>query len=460
MRVLLWHGYLLSGSGSNLYTANVVRMWRRWGHDVLLLCQERHAGDFNFVDEHGDFSAGNDRFETVASGVSDATGRLRVVRPRIGEVLPVYVYDQYEGVTAKPFVDLSDEELDHYTSANIRALVTAIEHHRPDVIITGHEVMGPYIALQACRRTDSAYVAKLHGSALEYAVKKQRRYEHFAKEGLNGARVVVGGSRYMIREASSVVPGWESRAVVINPGCDVDIFAPRPRRRSAAPTVGYVGKLIGSKGVHNLLAALGLTATIKLEAVIVGYGGFEHALHELWSALRTKDLGLVRAIAERGDDRPLPHLLSLLESGRVTGEYWERITSVTLEWSGRLEHGPLSEVLPGFDVLVVPSELAEAFGMVAAEAAACGVLPIVPRHSGIGEVGEAVEEALGVRRLVTFDPDDPIEGIARCIDAVFSLSFEERQQFSQRAAALARERWSWERVAQRLLDVALQEAQL
>jgi len=49
MRILLWHGYLLSGSGSNLYTVNIARIWRSEGHDVLLMCQERSAGAFTFV---------------------------------------------------------------------------------------------------------------------------------------------------------------------------------------------------------------------------------------------------------------------------------------------------------------------------------------------------------------------------------------------------------------------------
>lgn len=455
MRVLLWHGYLLSGTGSNLYTANIVRIWRSWGHDVLLVCQDRRAEDFSFVDEHGEFTPDNDRFHTIATGVSGVQGRLRVAWPDIGDVLPVYVYDEYEGFTAKRYVDLTDEELEHYTSANIKALVTAVEEHRPDVIITGHEVMGPYIARQACRLTETTYVAKLHGSALEYAVKEQERYKHYASEGLTGARVVIGGSEYMIREASSVVPGWEDRAVVVNPGCDVDIFGPREKNPAVPPTVGYVGKLIASKGVHHLLPAIGLVRISDLKSVIVGYGGFERGLRELWSALRTGDAGLARSIAEQGDGQPLDQLLDFLDSGRTDDGYWQRISGATLEWTGRLEHGPLSELLPTFDVLVVPSVLAEAFGMVAAEAAACGVLPIVPRHSGIGEVGKAIEDALDVPGLLTFDPANAIEGIARCIEAVLELPFETRQRLGADAVALARERWSWEHVAKRLLDVAV-----
>jgi len=420
------------------------------------MCQERHAGEFAFVDASGACNADNTGFELTATGHEQAIGRLRVLRPNIGEVLPVYVYDEYEGFTAKRFVDLSDEELERYTSANIRAMVTAIEEHQPEAIITGHEVMGPYIAREACRRTGTEYLAKLHGSALEYAVKEQpERFVEFASAGLSSARLVTGGSKYMVAEASSVIPGWESRAQVVNPGCDVELFRPVQRDTAAPPSVGYVGKFIVSKGVHNLLGSIGLTTTEKLNVTIVGYGGFERGLHEIGSALRTNDPEVLETLAVRGDgNQGLDHLLTFIDEGRANEQYFARAARVNVQWPGRLEHAALSQVLPYFDVLAVPSVLAEAFGMVAAEAAACGVFPIVPDHSGIGEVGRAIEDAIGASDLLTYDPEQPLEGIARCIDSVFAIPVEDRTPMAERAVALARERWSWKVVADRILKLA------
>ena len=37
MKLVLWHGYLLSGTGSNIYTQHVARAWGRLGHDVRVL---------------------------------------------------------------------------------------------------------------------------------------------------------------------------------------------------------------------------------------------------------------------------------------------------------------------------------------------------------------------------------------------------------------------------------------
>ena len=66
-------------------------------------------------------------------------------------------------------------------------------------------------------------------------------------------------------------------------------------------------------------------------------------------------------------------------------------------------------VLPLCDVAVVPSIFPEAFGMVAAEAAAAGCPPVVARHSGLAEVAAGLEEAYGPERaaLASFRSGTP-----------------------------------------------------
>ena len=40
MRLVIWHGYLLEGTGSNVYTREVARAWAGLGHDVRVICAE------------------------------------------------------------------------------------------------------------------------------------------------------------------------------------------------------------------------------------------------------------------------------------------------------------------------------------------------------------------------------------------------------------------------------------
>src|SRR5262249_22643288 len=133
----------------------------------------------------------------------------------------------------------------------------------------------------------------------------------------------------------------------------------------------------------------------QAKLVVIGFGAYRAGLERLCDALRIGDLDAARAIAtagrslELGEDdpeeggavsRPLAHLLAFLDG--LQGDARERYLTAAsalgeqVVMAGRLEHEELVELLPACDALVVPSTFPEAFGMVAAEAAACGVLPV------------------------------------------------------------------------------------
>src|SRR5207302_7284131 len=77
-------------------------------------------------------------------------------------------------------------------------------------------------------------------------------------------------------------------------------------------------------------------------------------------------------------------------------------------FTGALEHRHLVHLLPLCDVAVVPSIFPEAFGMVAAEAAAAGVPPVVSAHSGLAEVAAGIGEEVGpdAAALLSFPAGD------------------------------------------------------
>ena len=49
-RTLIFHGYLLRGTGSNIYNASLAKALAKLGHEVHLLCQDAQAGELDFVD--------------------------------------------------------------------------------------------------------------------------------------------------------------------------------------------------------------------------------------------------------------------------------------------------------------------------------------------------------------------------------------------------------------------------
>jgi glycosyltransferase involved in cell wall biosynthesis len=172
------------------------------------------------------------------------------------------------------------------------------------------------------------------------------------------------------------------------------------------PVVLYVGKLLYNKGIHVLFDALrGLDA----RGLIVGFGDYREELEALAP----------------------PNVL----------------------FTGALEHRHLVHLLPLTDVEVVPSIFPEAFGMVAAEAAAAGVPPLVANHSGLAEIAAGLEQGYPPegRHLGFFESGNSAE-LREKLGELLSLPEEERRELGRLARDTAVERWSWASVARRLLE--------
>jgi glycosyltransferase involved in cell wall biosynthesis len=172
------------------------------------------------------------------------------------------------------------------------------------------------------------------------------------------------------------------------------------------PTVVYFGKLLYNKGVHVLLEAL---RSVDARAVIVGFGEYREEL--------------------------------------------ERLAPPRTLFTGPLEHRHLVHLLALADVTVVPSIFPEAFGMVAAEAAAAGSPPLVARHSGLAEIADGLEAEYprAQRHLASFAKGDVSE-LADKLNELLGLPSETRASLGQAARRAAVERWSWTTVAERLLQ--------
>src|SRR3954447_12840165 len=144
MRILVFHGYLLHGTGSNVYNARLAEALVRAGHEVHLLCQDREPESLPWVDAAGDWDGGSLAVRPRRSPV-----RATVYRPDIAGLLPVYVADRYAGVEARPFAELSEEELDRYLERNVAAVREVCERAGVEVALANHLVMGPVVLARA-----------------------------------------------------------------------------------------------------------------------------------------------------------------------------------------------------------------------------------------------------------------------------------------------------------------------
>ncbi|HLM86435.1 MAG TPA: glycosyltransferase [Solirubrobacteraceae bacterium] len=545
VRVLIFHGYLLDGTGSNVYNARLAAALVALGHEVHLLSQDRHPQRQQFVDACGDWDGGALRVRELArsaeaESASDRTqagesvgsplaqGRCTVYRPDIGALLPVYVADRYEGIQARTFAQCSDAEVAHYIDANVAAVRELLEVVRPQLALANHLVMGPVILARGLLG-EVPYAVKVHGSALEYTVKPQpERFLELAREGLAGASAVLVGSRHTAASLWAALGdgGLARRTRLGPPGVDVARFAPRDPRPAAAGVralatrlrasvegststeqlvdataagdafardelaaagalerldpnqdvlVAYVGKLIVSKGVDLLIAAwpLVLEREPRARLVVVGFGAYRDGLELLCAALSDGQLERARAIARAGSSlegdsaraRPLRHLLAFLDglcddrsqNGQLE-RYLEAAGALARQvvFTGRLDHDELVELLPACEAVVVPSTFPEAFGMVAAEAAACGALPVSAAHSGLAEVSAVLARAVPqAADWLSFAIDDrAVQSLAGNLIGWLASDPTVRASVRSGLVATVRERWSWEGVAHGVLAAA------
>jgi glycosyltransferase involved in cell wall biosynthesis len=404
VRILLWHGYLLGGTGSNVYTRSIAREWSRSGHDVVVVSQEPSPEQFDL-------------------------GGAQTVRPDVGGLLPVFVLDRYEGMEAKLLQDMTTEERERFVDANaaaLRALAPA------DLVFANHVLLGAPVGAAS----GLPFAVKAHGSELEYSMRGNEELARWGRETLADARAVFVGSAH-IREVLEDVVGHVDRVHEVPPGVDVDEFHPERRGDALAnlveearrdppnpgsaeerlpdegnadrfaeflggerPTLLYFGKLIRNKGIHLLLEAL---ERVDARAVIVGFGDYREEL--------------------------------------------EAMAGPDVLFTGPLEHRHLVHLIPLAEVTVVPSIFPEAFGMVAAEAAAGGSLPLVARHSGLAEIADALEEEGVPAAFESGNVDDLVEKL----ESLLARSESERGELRRRARRVVEQRWSWATVADRLL---------
>ena len=405
MRILLWHGYLLGGTGSNVYTRSVAREWSRAGHDVVVVSQE-------------------------ANPELHDLGGAQTVRPDIGGPLPVFVLDRYEGMEARLLQDTSWEERHRFVEANASALR---ELAPADLVFANHVLLGGPVGAAS----GLPFAVKAHGSELEYSMRGNEELARWGRESLAEACAVFVGSAH-IRDVLEDVVGHVDRVYEVPPGVHVEEFRPEARPEAleklleealrdppnpgnanerlpddgnaerleaflaeGLPRVLYFGKLIRNKGVHLLLQAL---ERVQAKAVIVGFGDYRDEL--------------------------------------------EAMAGSNALFTGPLEHRHLVHLIPLADVTVVPSIFPEAFGMVAAEAAAAGSLPLVARHSGLAEIADALEEVGVPAAFESGNVDDLVDKL----ESLLGRSESEREELRRRARSVVERRWSWATVAGRLLE--------
>ena len=234
MKIAMLHGYLLRGSGSNIYVRNVTEELVKLKNNVYLFCQERHPEDFPFIKEAYRVEKG----KLVKYHEKKIPHGAILVNPGL-DLLPVYVMDKYpEFKEVKLFIDLSDEELSEYIKLNLDAMQVFFEKIEFDIIHANHLIMMPYIASHLSQRYNVPYIVTPHGSSLEYTIKKDPKFLKFAIEGIKNAKFILPGNETfkerLVNYFKEFIPEISQKIKIIPLGVDTSLFSPiSPKERKS-----------------------------------------------------------------------------------------------------------------------------------------------------------------------------------------------------------------------------------
>lgn len=518
MHLVLLHGYLLQGTGSNIYVANVARAWSKLGHGVTVICQDPEAKSLSFVNEY--FSPGD---SLPAS--PPAAGIIRVVVPFINNLLPVYVVDKYEGFQVKTIPQMTKLEIETHIRLTAKA-VAQVAKQGADRLLANHVFLGPVIAKRGLDGTGIPYDVKIHGSAMEYTLVPHPELMPYAIEGLASAKRLFVGTQYVRDRVLEVFSNehhtlkLDKKLAIVPPGMDPEIFKrsedfqkdlskfrlkvaqrvrkyPNGRIQSKIPpyreilsapdlnhrlvTIGetydqratdadllkkwpdleedepiimYFGKFLPAKGVGEFLLTLPtvLSHIPQARFIFVGFGTYREHLEGMIQALAAGDLPAFEQFSRAGDFVEQYDFsrwfrkLTPAELGRIT---------VT----GILDHETLQYLLPLASLSVVPSKWPEAFGMVAVEAMAAGVLSLCNYHAGLKDVVDEVSTVdPSLADLMRLERETFVEQLPGKIKVAVKFLYPHgfsdhrfRQQVGKKLRQISVDNFSWEGIAKRLL---------
>ena len=230
----LLHGYLLEGSGSNLWTRCVVESLCRDGQTVHLVCQEPHPEAYDCIAEAYRYWP-DGSYERLFGREVPYRGKCIMHKPQLGETLPVFVWDRYEEFSNPvPMINLPDEALEEYLDLNVRVVSDVVRRQGISAIHANHAALVAVVAQRVSDATGVPFAVMPHGSELEYALKKDERFLHWAQQALGAAgRVFVHGAEMRQRVQTIVgdVPGLDEKFTTLPLGVHTWQFEPLPRER-------------------------------------------------------------------------------------------------------------------------------------------------------------------------------------------------------------------------------------
>jgi len=383
-----------------------------------------------------------------------------------------------------------------------------------------------YAARSFLSKSDAVHIVTTHGSCLNFAVRKSPLIEEYAKEAIENVDIIVFVSQYSRGEFLEFFQYQEDikqKSAVIPAGVDLEKFRPLDVKegkesciakllqsleleeaenlknsyndKSSWQTDGdvieklseidfkrekivlYYGKFLWTKGVQLIIATAPLVMQNipDVRFILAGYGSsrayFEALIDALDRGKREKFIDLI-AHPEKSDesiDSSSTYLFEGLLKKLAEPEFADNYFTAAKNkiggrfvFTGFLLHNHLKSLIACSEITVAPSIFPEAFGMVAAEALAAGVIPMQTNHSGFAEVVrryvDEFSDIFAKEKLRSLYLDENLvlnmaNNMSVLLDYYGKISEEERRRIRQRARKVSEDNYSWEAIVKSYLQL-------
>lgn len=313
---------------------------------------------------------------------------------------------------AKKYAEMTSLELTRYLIPYLEKSVEAVEESKPDIIHIQHASFLVWVADYIKSMFNIPFVVSVHGPDLNTAL-QDRRIRLLTKNSLRRAsRIFPNSFDTKNRFYSIFGKVFKRKTRTVFPGVDIALYSKpvsitdieKKYHLRGKRLVIYVGRLDKEKGIEYLIRA---AKDISAEIFILGGGDYQKELER-----QVKELKLVNV-----------HFLGYFDKDytKELRKFYQRA-----------------------DVVVVPSTVKEAFGLVILEAMAARTPVVASNIGGIPNIIKDGKTGFLVR------PRSPKE-IAEKVNKILKNE-KLRQAMRERCFKLIEERFTWEKAARDIKD--------
>lgn len=320
---------------------------------------------------------------------------------------PGVFYSHPEYPKAKKYSDMSSLELTQYFIPYLQAATQAMEEFKPDILFVQHASFLVWIADYLKVFYNIPFTVAIHGPDLNNAL-QDRRLRILTKHSIiRASRIFPNSFDTKNRFYAIFGETFRRKTRTIFPGVDLKLY-PKDKKikiinkkyhLTGKRLVIYAGRLDKEKGVEFLIKAAKM---IEAEIYILGGGDYQKELGKLVQKLKLKNVHFI---------------------GYIGKEYLNE----------------LREFYRRADVVVVPSTVKEAFGIVILEAMACST-PVVA--SKIGGIPNIVKEGKTGFLVQPRSVNEIVEQVNKIIN-----DDKLRTAMGERCRKMIEEKFTWEKAA-------------